>query len=95
MKMPGHTPGPWHVGRDTKTNLPVIMAIDGPVIAEVTPWASTTADAHLIAASPELLEACERIYDWWMDRYFDGDTVPFEVHALKEAIETARGTTNA
>ena len=58
-----HTPGPWfvngpwHIQADTKTAIPVI-------VAQITPLRSgdneeREANARLIAAAPELLEALE------------------------------------
>lgn len=62
-----HTPGPWHVGRDTDTDLPVILA--GPCIAALTKWSGIgesnlgviKANANLIAAAPEMLAALESL----------------------------------
>ena len=71
-----HTPGPWAV-----TDAAVVRRIDGEIaipVADVRiPWAvgqtphkalrEQTANARLIAAVPELLEALERVADY-LDR---------------------------
>ncbi len=57
-----HTPGPWTAQRCS------IRAADGKVVAICNGWvngagndATPFANARLIAAAPELLEACERM----------------------------------
>jgi hypothetical protein len=55
-----HTPGPW-IYDDRYVN---VIAEDGRAIAGRPAWSSLSpdseeADARLIAAAPELLEACE------------------------------------
>ena len=76
--MAEHTPGPWVVsstGRDIKT-------ADGTVVVAYT----YERDAHLIAAAPELLEACDRLV-----HHFNRDAVD----AAMAAIARATGATNA
>lgn len=58
-----HTPGPWNA-RPTASLGPqwvVYPEADGPDIAIIYDHGNTEANAHLIAAAPELLEACRRI----------------------------------
>ena len=50
--MTKHTPGPWHI-KDGKVFAAAICRVDG------TPDGSAEANAQLIAAAPELLEACK------------------------------------
>lgn len=59
-----HTPGPWHFDRDLDPeNEPVIWSSDGFNVATVETGAARdedqiVANAHLIAAAPELLAVC-------------------------------------
>lgn len=54
----GHTPGPWYANQDC-------IEIDGPegprdvTLAVVLQPDNAAADAHLIAAAPELLTVCQ------------------------------------
>lgn len=71
-KQVGHTPGPWKHFRDHHANTPInsfsVMAVEG-VICELNAEPENRegdlerqeANARLIAAAPELLEALERI----------------------------------
>ena len=61
-----HTKGPWELATMSGTDLPAIIGgKPGPIIAEITKWTSVgqsdpdtiQANARLIAAAPELLEA--------------------------------------
>lgn len=70
-----HTPGPWKFGESTRfTNngvrtmplIPIIQADGDPFLFEVAlVWdlndERTQSNARLIAAAPELLEACEQV----------------------------------
>jgi hypothetical protein len=52
-----HTPGPWRVG---PINYADVYGPDGEIVALVPKgFDATVANAHLIAAAPELLEALE------------------------------------
>lgn len=75
-----HTPGPWHVRYRQKRSdfdggMPEIVGDENglPVIADIR-WNGENeeygqANARLIAAAPELLEACKRAYAELDDRY--------------------------
>ena len=58
-----HTPGPWHIGG--KPQSPIIFGSDGFAVADATVFhgtfkeGQTEANANLIAAAPDLLEALE------------------------------------
>ncbi len=63
-----HTKGPWHVEPDLTGGKPSVRTNSGSVIATMTTTdvnpvtrAHDEANARLIAAAPELLEALERI----------------------------------
>ena len=91
--MSGHTPGPWVVERADDAycianvgNL-VIMPCGGKVKHD-----NAEADARLIAAAPDLLEALEQVCRIW-DHHCDahGDGTPSEAHArVRAAIAKAR-----
>ena len=92
-----HTAGPWGVGTMTETGLPGIMVEDGPVVAKITKWTSVAtsdpdviqANASLIAAAPELLEALEAIMS-----SVDAKKVRLDVYELElaeRAIAKANG----
>lgn len=97
MSKPKHTPGPWKAGLTDK------KAIHGWSVRPpdgITPYFVAThlaeGDAHLISASPDLLEACRfalRAFqepDW--DDNFEGITLE---DMLTEAIAKAEGKGNA
>ena len=99
-----HTKGPWKVATITETQLPAVVQVDGPVIAEITEWGSVgTVDlatawdnARLIAAAPELLEALESIAltadQSGLDSQSTYDGVLEDIHeATQEAIRKAKG----
>lgn len=62
--MSAHTPGPWHVNKGPRNALPHIRSATGLYVMDAAPRGSNAmsttrqmADAVLIAAAPELLEA--------------------------------------
>lgn len=57
-----HTPGPWHVG-DSGPFLICTLTQKVKVYADEMVHTDATTDARLIAAAPELLEACRMIAD--------------------------------
>jgi hypothetical protein len=73
--MSKHTPGPWQVGTtDSEGNLAVELYDSGPITALVLPMGEDfdsshaperDANARLIAAAPELLEALQAFVDSW------------------------------
>lgn len=92
-----HTSGPWEAGRsDTATQSTVygkwIYAGDRYLAMashdDVAPWSETLANAHLIAAAPALLAACQMIID-----DLDGESILIvsgrSVDAVKAAIAAA------
>lgn len=60
--MAKHTPGPWKVwGIDSEG--PHVLSLDATIVARLDPWKGKCRDemngnAHLIAAAPDLLDAC-------------------------------------
>lgn len=74
-----HTPGPWHVSGKATINHPV-----RGWIASVSP-VDRAANARLIAAAPELLEALERVSRWQGKLSYD------DWEQVDAAIAKARG----
>ena len=80
-----HTPGPWTVGDDTQfmNQVEIWPAIgcaygSGPEVI---------ANAHLIAAAPDLLEALQMVLDYLNT----GDMRPLDLRKASAAITKARG----
>ncbi len=74
--MSKYTPGPWIVKMEDR---PTIFTNDGYYIARAVHFAGThsddntaTCNAELIAASPELYEALQRLHDSCARMRFDG-----------------------
>ena len=63
--MSEHTPGPWRY-RDWNGD-PTVVAVVGDglwVVTTPNPNLVPAANARLIAAAPDLLEACEKMLEW-------------------------------
>lgn len=90
-----HTPGPWHVRYDTNSALeehspPMVSSISGNVpVCEIYSVAAYHANAHLIAAAPDMLEALEECVEAFAALGIDA-TLPV-LHA-RAAIAKAKGT---
>ena len=88
------TPKPWHV--EFTTDGPYIVAEDGSVIASCRWQTMPEADANAVqmAASPELLEACELVlsqpHKAFCDDYY-GQPCNCHYAAARAAIAKARG----
>lgn len=89
-----HTPGPWKVCNFDKSVSCTIDSFNGVVVAEPLgpegPWGSVKAEheanANLIAAAPELLEAL-MVAEKWMTKCLEADT---GLVGLIEATKKAR-----
>lgn len=88
-----HTPGPWYVG-ETRCIYSKLQTVDGtyvePLIAQCTKL-TTSADANaaLIAAAPEMLEALERI-EVMLQSNKDAES-DFLLTLIQPAISKAKG----
>jgi len=83
---PGHTPGPWEVGKDLAKLLSdryVVLSRDGTPVAQDM----TLADANLLAAAPELLAAAEEIL--YCFRFSTSASGPFA--KLRAVVAGAKG----
>lgn len=61
--MSNHTPAPWHVKPEGELRMTpwIIDSNDNSICALLSDSRKRKANANLIAAAPELLEACEQI----------------------------------
>ena len=94
-----HTPGPWLTTESTehwgRVNVTVQAAFTANEIA--TAWQGTTdvnrANARLIAAAPDLLEACELIVSAFdqLAPMSPARNEPLQINAARAAIAKARG----
>ena len=73
--MSAHTPGPWVYDFDPDGNRHVVYSDDGKV-TELR-FKDAEANARLIAAAPDLLEACQRMVKWAED-WKAGNTHPHD-----------------
>lgn len=92
-----HTPGPWIIGFATGR----IMSGEKDGNFEIARMRATCAterwdaDAYLIAAAPDLLQACKRMIQWYVEgggwcKSKQADC-PCEQHAALRAIAKAEG----
>lgn len=98
--MSEHTPGPWEATNDAVpdgfTQVTVYAETDGERVATVF---RTEANARLITAAPDLLEAAKALLEW-ADDVLEQRQIPVEEHnqhfgrlnhALRTAIVKAEG----
>lgn len=88
-----HTPGPWNYGYHEVIENYIVGPDNGDgirVVADVGP--SRRADARLIAAAPELLEAAETALQWVAGEGGYDTLEPHEIEdILRDAIAKAKG----
>lgn len=98
MSAPKHTPGPWALTNSRE----VFSKASGDPICVVS-WGFTPldrqvakADARLIAAAPDMLEALNAAYDFIMREYasaeagaLEGDPLSKEARAIRDTIVSA------
>ena len=80
-----HTPGPWVYEKATKT---IRSAKNNYWLATMDSWdgqVDNDANARLIAAAPELLEACHKLLDMITDNRTHGPEVYFAAEAIAAA----------
>jgi hypothetical protein len=86
-----HTKGPWYVSPEIKTGI-YADTEDGTVyvcdMPEFVDWETRLANAKLIAAAPEMLEALEYII---AEKRLQGHEVWIEDRCLDEIIKKAKG----
>lgn len=89
-----HTPKPWRIETENETGNPTISIRDGlnQQIATVNPYrlAMRDADACLIAAAPELLDALLETLSC-IDQHTDDPVIGPIIEGAMQAIAKARG----
>lgn len=102
-----HTPGPWRLGRASGMEFVIMsegkhngIAHDSPVCEMLSPYRghsdNRAANARLIEAAPDLLEALEAIIDYAESdiadrrRLIDSDEAAAEVEAAERNMAAAR-----
>jgi hypothetical protein len=86
--MNGHSPGPWEATRNTDCECLHLLGANGALIIDLPLGIVRGEDARLIAAAPELLEACKELAE------VPGivDAMPVNVwDAIESAIAKAEG----
>lgn len=89
-----HTPGPW--GVDPKRSFRVLDVSDNTICSTGScdhirdQW---EANAHLIAAAPDLLSACEEAFDAMHDDGHERMGMGRAIEACRAAIAKAKGET--
>ena len=63
-----HTPRPW-MPCAVEGGWDGVKSEDGQIIANLV--LNNPANAHLIAAAPDLLAACENFREWWANNFDD------------------------
>ena len=102
--MSKHSPGPWFVHEDDEEQTMTVqfeampsyyIPLWGKLFSDQPPSDTDRANAHLIAAAPDMLEALEAAYDWH-EAYGDPrlETDRDLVETLGAAITKARGEAN-
>lgn len=93
--MSKHTPGPWYFLPDRNGRLQVGPSINYTVAAMwVTPLEGQEANARLISAAPELLEAlekCRKELSAWMQCYCEDAATQEAISQARAAIAKATG----
>lgn len=91
--MSNHTPGPWFVGETWKLR-PPIYCNTGEICTTEHGQEDSRANARLIAAAPELLEALKELVEWAMDAATELDIPthsPSCISKARAAIAKAEG----
>lgn len=88
MKQPKHTPGPWIVETYHNGLFKIIKELDKTKSLSGQVWTRIEADAQLIAAAPEMLEALEYIKQLLSDGENAMQTIE---NVIDDAIKKARG----
>jgi hypothetical protein len=96
--MSKHTPGPWKAFRDATLNTQGLMGENGDLVFDVGTsedgYCPRKADARLIAAAPDLLEACKDMVQVAIDEMGYGTYAMVEQSAIdkiRTAITKAEG----
>jgi len=89
MKQPKHTPGPWIVETYHNGLFKIIKELDKTKSLSGQVWTRLEADAQLISAAPEMLEALEVMVSVYSEISQLKET--YAMQKAKDAIAKARG----
>lgn len=87
-----HTPGPWSISTDREATgvIYALLGFEWEDICVITPRCEAAANAHLIAAAPEMLDVLEELRE--SASYWSEYDVPLGiVERIEYAIMKARG----
>ena len=59
-----HTPGPWEISKNEAGELDICEAGAGNMLADLAKCKNAEANARLIAAAPEMLQALKNAREW-------------------------------
>lgn len=102
MSTPKFTPGPWVAGADGADVCPSAGEKQHVELAHIVgPWSDSSwfgseearANAHLIAAAPDLYEALERAVRYFTDAGSNREAWGEMVHEWQQTLAKARGET--
>lgn len=98
MKQPKWTPGPWgnviHGERESRVGANTLLAI--VYSTAFRDQENQMANAHLIAAAPDLYAALEAVEEWWLtDMMHKMDGAPACIFMARAALAKARGESDA
>ena len=91
--MSEHTPGPWEVQYGYPTRTGHEYLVFGPQWGSDGGMIANQADARLIAAAPDMLDALEGIKRDVLDADNGRSTLPGRLLAMQAAINKAKGET--
>lgn len=81
------TPGPWKSDGVRVFGAGIVLAS----VVEGRPKRECNYNAHLMAAAPELRDACERVVQWLDSGVSTGTFKRADAEAIREALRLARG----
>jgi hypothetical protein len=91
-KVAAHTPGPWRVIHKPEAigfaEYEVAWSDDGELVCDVV---YEEADAHLIAAAPDLLDAVKSLLPWAESASYGGPDIAADIEQARTAIAKALG----
>ena len=88
-----HTPGPWSFdghGVNSESGERIAKVTHGPPVRNFEVNERHAADSQLIAAAPELLEACESLL-WGINNYHRWVGIGEDLERAEKAIAKAKG----
>jgi hypothetical protein len=85
-----HTPGPWEISKNEAGELDICEAGAGNMLADLAKCKNAEANARLIAAAPDLLEALREMAEHWPPQKPESPAFMAYINAMS-AIAKAEG----